>query len=98
MPSALVGPHRTAEPPPDALRLDGLTLPGFADCHSHAFHRTLRGRTQRPAAGGPGSFWGWREQMYAVASRLDPTTYRALATAVFRELVAAGWTSVGEFQ
>ena len=25
----------------------GLTLPGLANCHSHAFHRALRGHTQR---------------------------------------------------
>ncbi len=87
----------TAVPPPDAVRLDGLTVPGLADCHSHAFHRALRGRTQRRAPAGPGSFWGWREQMYAVAARLDPAGYRTLATAVFRELVGAGYTSVGEF-
>ena len=87
----------TPHPPPDAVRLPGLTLPGFADAHSHAFHRALRGRTQRRAPAGPGSFWGWREQMYAVAARLEPTTYRELATAVFGELVAAGFTSVGEF-
>ena len=35
--------------------------------HSHAFHRALRGRTQRER----GTFWTWREQMYAVAERLD---------------------------
>ena len=87
----------TREPPAGAVRLPGLTLPGFADSHSHAFHRALRGRTQRRAPAGPGSFWGWREQMYAVAARLDPATYRELATAVFGELVAAGFTSVGEF-
>ena len=83
--------------PPEAVRLPGLTLPGLADCHSHAFHRALRGRTQRRAPAGPGTFWGWREQMYAVAARLDPATYRDLATAVFREMVAAGYTAVGEF-
>ena len=27
-------------------RLHGLTLPGFANAHSHAFHRALRGITQ----------------------------------------------------
>ena len=32
--------------PPDVTRLLGLTLPGFANAHSHAFHRALRGRTQ----------------------------------------------------
>ena len=79
--------------PGGAERLAGLTIPGLANTHSHAFHRALRGRTQRER----GSFWTWREQMYAVAERLDPDTYLALATATFREMVAAGITSVGEF-
>ncbi len=77
----------------ETITLPGLTLPGFANTHSHAFHRALRGRTQRER----GTFWTWREQMYAVAERLDPDSYRTLATAVFREMVAAGMTSVGEF-
>lgn len=76
-----------------AHRLAGLTIPGLANCHSHAFHRALRGRTQR----GDGTFWTWREQMYAVAQRLDPDSYRELATAVFTEMAATGITSVGEF-
>ncbi|MEJ7720422.1 MAG: hypothetical protein WKF58_08195 [Ilumatobacteraceae bacterium] len=44
----------------EALALHGLTIPGMANCHSHAFHRAIRGRTQR----GAGSFWTWREAMY----------------------------------
>ncbi len=76
-----------------AERLPGLTIPGLANTHSHAFHRALRGRTQRER----GSFWTWREQMYAVAEHLDPDTYLTLATATFREMVAAGITCVGEF-
>ncbi len=79
--------------PPGAHRLDGLTLPGLANCHSHAFHRALRGRTQT----GRGTFWTWREQMYAVADRLDPDRYYDLARAAYREMLAAGFTSVGEF-
>jgi cytosine/adenosine deaminase-related metal-dependent hydrolase len=43
------------------------------------------------------SFWTWREAMYALAARLDPDGYRRLATAVYAELVLAGWTCVGEF-
>ena len=35
--------------------------------------------------------------MYDVAARLDPDTYLELATATYREMVAAGITSVGEF-
>ena len=74
-------------------RLPGLTLPGLVNDHSHAFHRALRGRTQRDR----GTFWTWREQMYAVAEWLEPPTYEALARATFREMVAAGYTSVTEF-
>ena len=35
--------------------------------------------------------------MYAVAATLDPDSYFALARATYREMVAAGITSVGEF-
>jgi formiminoglutamate deiminase len=81
------------EPRPDQHILSGVTLPGLANGHSHAFHRTLRGRTH--AAGG--SFWTWRQQMYALAARLDPDSYFALARAVFVEMAQAGYTVVGEF-
>ncbi len=74
-------------------RLAGIVLPGFADAHSHAFHRALRGRTHD----GGGTFWTWREAMYLVAARLDPNSYRALATAVYAEMALAGVTCVGEF-
>jgi formiminoglutamate deiminase len=83
----------TDGPPEDAARLVGLTIPGLANCHSHAFHRALRGRTQR----GRGTFWTWREQMYDVASRLTPDSYFELARATYREMVLGGVTSVGEF-
>jgi len=83
----------SGEPPRGAERLAGLTLPGFANAHSHAFHRALRGRAQR----GLGSFWTWREQMYALAERLDPESYHRLARATFGEMALAGVTAVGEF-
>ncbi|WP_374457072.1 formimidoylglutamate deiminase [Nocardioides sp.] len=79
--------------PPRAIPVRGLVLPGLANTHSHAFHRALRGRTQR----GRGTFWTWRDQMYDVAARLDPDTYLALARATYREMAAAGITCVGEF-
>jgi formiminoglutamate deiminase len=80
-------------PPPEAERLDGLTLPGFANAHSHAFQRALRGRTH----GGQGSFWTWREQMYAAAATIEPEEYLELARATFGEMALAGITLVGEF-
>ena len=76
-----------------ATRLRGVTLPGLANAHSHAFHRALRGRTHR----GGGSFWTWREDMYAVAAELTPDGYHALARAVYGEMALAGVTCVGEF-
>ncbi|TCO65750.1 formimidoylglutamate deiminase [Actinocrispum wychmicini] len=82
------------EPRPlDAYRLHGLVVPGFANAHSHAFHRALRGRTHADG----GTFWTWREGMYTLASRLNPENYRRLATAVFAEMAMAGVTCVGEF-
>ena len=83
----------TAARAPDAIELRGVTLPGFANAHSHAFQRVLRGRTQRQR----GSFWSWREAMYAAAAELTPDSYRALATATFAEMALAGVTLVGEF-
>ncbi|MGH9063851.1 MAG: amidohydrolase family protein, partial [Acidimicrobiales bacterium] len=82
-----------AAPPPGAVHLAGLTLPGLTNAHSHAFHRALRGRTQ----GGAASFWAWRERMYEVATRLTPDTYFDLARATYAEMALAGVTLVGEF-
>ncbi len=66
--------------------------PAFANCHSHAFHRALRGR----AVGGS-DFWGWRDGMYAVAEVLDPDLYHRLARATYAEMALAGIGAVGEF-
>ena len=71
----------------------GVVMPGLVNAHSHAFHRALRGNTH----GGSGDFWSWREPMYAIANRLTPDNYRALASAVFAEMALAGITGVGEF-
>lgn len=85
--------ERAARPVDGDVLLPGMVLPGLADCHSHAFHRALRGRTHADG----GTFWTWRERMYAVAGRLDPESYFLLARAVFAEMAAAGVTGVGEF-
>ncbi len=82
-----------ATAPAGATALAGLTLPGLANAHSHAFHRALRGRAQ----GDGGSFWSWRERMYELAAKLDPQSYFRLARATFGEMALAGITAVGEF-
>ena len=79
--------------PREATHLRGVTLPGLANAHSHAFQRALRGRTQR----GGGSFWTWREDMYALAGSLTPDDTHRLALGTYREMLRAGITCVGEF-
>ncbi len=71
-------------------------LPGFVNVHSHAFQRALRGRTHR-AYSARDSFWTWRQAMYAEAQRLQPDTLYQIALQTYREMLAAGYTSVGEF-
>jgi len=68
-----------------------LTLPGFVNAHSHAFQRALRGRVEGD------DFWAWREAMLAEAEKLTPERVAELYEATFREMVAAGYTAVGEF-
>jgi formiminoglutamate deiminase len=80
-------------PPAEATRLGGFVIPGFANAHSHAFQRALRGRAQSER----GTFWTWRQRMYALAEALDPDSYLELATATFGEMALAGITTVGEF-
>lgn len=82
-----------AEPQPGDHILKGVVFPAAANAHSHAFHRILRGRTHD----GRGDFWVWRELMYRSASELTPETYEKLASAVFAEMVVAGFSSVAEF-
>jgi formimidoylglutamate deiminase len=91
------GASRGEQPPLEVLRLDGVALlPGFVDAHSHAFQRGLRGQGERFPAGA-GSFWTWREAMYALVDTVSPERLFDLSLAAFRECRRAGITCVGEF-
>jgi formimidoylglutamate deiminase len=68
-----------------------VSLPGFVNAHSHAFQRALRGRTEGE------DFWGWRESMLDLARGLSPEQVRSGYMQVYREMLAAGYTAVGEF-
>jgi formiminoglutamate deiminase len=82
-----------APAPAGSLKLKGWTIPGLANVHSHAFQHSLRGTTESNA----GDFWAWRRQMYDAAATWDPETYRDYSRLVFREMLEAGITAVGEF-
>jgi len=80
------------------VRLRGRAmLPSMVNAHSHAFQRVIRGRTEYRAALARDSFWTWREQMYAAASRLTPEDIYDASRMAFLEMALGGITCVGEF-
>ena len=82
---------------------DKILLPGFVNCHSHAFQRGLRGKGEE----GGGSFWTWRDGMYKLISNLsdkqseNPQSrleqFKQHCTRCFQEMRNCGITTVGEF-
>ncbi|MDP7030585.1 MAG: formimidoylglutamate deiminase [Phycisphaerales bacterium] len=94
----LGGGEIAAVRPTEAGPTDARTavLPGFVNAHSHAFQRGLRGRGEtftNPAD----DFWSWREAMYGLVDTLTPESAHCLSLRAFREMRAAGITTVGEF-
>ena len=71
-------------------------LPGFVNAHSHVFQRLLRGHTHRSLSK-EDTFWTWRRAMYDAAQQLDPDRLYDVALLTYREMVEAGYTTVGEF-
>ena len=70
---------------------DTFQLKGFVNVHSHAFQRALRGRTEGA------DFWAWRDTMLDLARGQTPGHVREEYAAVYAEMLAAGYTAVGEF-
>jgi len=77
-------------------RAAGPVLPGMPNLHSHAFQRAFAGLSEYRAEQHD-SFWSWRTLMYRFAARLDPAHLEAIATWLYAEMLAAGYTSVCEF-
>jgi formimidoylglutamate deiminase len=85
-----------AAAPAGATVLAGPVLPGLVNAHSHAFQRAFAGMAER-RDGGHDDFWSWRERMYGVAGRITAGQLRAVATQLYAELLAGGFTQVCEF-
>ncbi len=83
-------------PPPGATRLPGPVLPGLVNAHSHAFQRAFAGLAER-REGEHDDFWSWRDRMYGVALAIGTVELRELATRLYREMLAGGYTQVCEF-
>ncbi|MFI4868788.1 MAG: formimidoylglutamate deiminase [Steroidobacterales bacterium] len=79
-----------------AAYVPGLTLPGLADAHCHAFQRLLPAWTQRARASSE-DFWSWREAMYTAAAQIDAEDLEAIAARCYLDLLRGGYTGVAEF-
>ena len=77
--------------------LAGPVVPAMPNAHSHAFQRSLAGRTGRAAAGSDDSFWTWRQAMYAFLDRVDADAFEAIAAQAYVEMAKSGYASVAEF-
>lgn len=85
-----------AEAPAQARRLDGPVLPSLVDAHSHAFQRAFVGLAEQRDSEAD-DFWSWRDRMYGVALRVTPRQLKTIATQLYTELLAGGYTQVCEF-
>ena len=89
--------HVTANASADgAERLRGPVLAGMPNLHSHAFQRAMAGLAE--VAGNPNdSFWTWRDLMYRMVGKINPTQLHIIARQLYIEMLKAGYTSVAEF-
>lgn len=95
--TAWVPANRLDRPSEDRSEyIRGLTLPGLASAHCHAFQRILPAWTQR-AGDMNDSFWTWRNVMYTAAGSLELEDLEAIAARCYVELLRGGYTSVAEF-
>lgn len=92
---------RPASPAPAGVEVAaGPLLPGMPNLHSHAFQRAFAGLTEfrgLDTGSEHDSFWSWRKLMYRFAGVLAPDQLREIATALYVEMLEAGYTSVCEF-
>ena len=82
--------------PADAEVLAGPAIPALVNAHSHAFQRAFVGLAERRDSASD-DFWSWRDRMYGVALRITPEQLQAVATHLYTELLAGGYTHTCEF-
>ena len=82
--------------PDHAERLPGPVMPGMINAHSHAFQRAFVGLSERRDSERD-DFWSWRDRMYDIALRITPEQLHAVATHLYTELLAGGYTHTCEF-
>lgn len=76
--------------------IDGAVIPGMVNNHSHAFQWAMAGLGERSGST-KDSFWTWRKAMYGFVENIDPDDLQNIASALYMQMLKAGYTSVGEF-
>lgn len=71
-------------------------LPSMSNLHSHAFQRAFAGLAEYKEPG-QSNFWSWRNAMYHFVQRMNPAALKVIASALYVEMLKAGYTAVGEF-
>ena len=73
-----------------------VAIPGFRNCHSHAFQYAMAGLAENHL-NPKDDFWSWREAMYKLALAVEPEDIESIATMLYLEMRRAGYTHVAEF-
>ena len=74
----------------------GPVLPAMPNVHSHAFQRAFAGLAEYKKPG-KSDFWSWRTAMYGFAKHMTPEVLEVVASALYIEMLKAGYSAVGEF-
>jgi len=83
---------------PQGEYINGYTLPGFQNAHSHAFQYAMAGLAElHTTTGAQDDFWSWRNAMYSLALTLSPEQMEAVAAMLYSEMARHGYTAVAEF-
>ena len=82
--------------PPRGTKVHGPVLPAMPNLHSHAFQRAFAGLAEYRTPG-DSNFWSWRNAMYHFAAHMTPDAVEVIASALYIEMLKAGYSAVGEF-
>jgi formiminoglutamate deiminase len=76
--------------------IEGPSIPGMPNLHSHAFQGAMAGLSER-TANLSDDFWSWRGLMYRLADSLTPEDISAVTAWTYLRMLKGGFTSVSEF-
>lgn len=95
-PDGMITRIETGVKAPKGVVVHGPVLPAMPNLHSHAFQRAFAGLAEYREAGAS-DFWSWRNAMYHFARHMTPEAVEVISSALYVEMLKAGYSAVGEF-